>query len=188
MNSEFVEAVRQLEREFNMPTGFLGALLHEGDWSFVIKAHALVEGALSHLLASATMDPRLVKIFQRLETSNDVTGKLAFIKAMDLLTPHRRRFIKKLSELRNQLVHDVNQSSFEFGPYIDSLDSNQRRGFGHTFSWRVRPRDEAPMDDWNERAFEAPKQAIWINLLLLLIDASKRRAEYGKFLDEHDIP
>ena len=85
MHDSVVKAIAQLESDLGLEPTFLPRLTEESDWSFVIKAHALVEAALSHLLGAAMRDPRVTKIFQRMETSNATTGKLAFIKAMELL-------------------------------------------------------------------------------------------------------
>jgi hypothetical protein len=107
---------------------------------------------------------------------------------MGLLPDHRRRFIKSLSELRNDLVDDVSRSGFSFASYIDSLDSNRRREFGRAFSWKIRPRDQAPKDDWTENALSNPQLAVWMNLLLLLIDVSRKRSQFEEFMGEHDLP
>src|SRR6187551_2310931 len=41
-----------IEQQLGLPVGFLRELYDRGDdWSFVIKAHAFLEAALTHLLA-----------------------------------------------------------------------------------------------------------------------------------------
>ena len=55
-------SVRTLGTDIGLPIGFLEGLRAEDDWSFIIKVHALIEAAVSHLLCSvlgkATLHPR----------------------------------------------------------------------------------------------------------------------------------
>lgn len=177
----FHRGIESLEQDLQLPSKFLARLTDEGDWSFVIKAHALVEAALSHLLAAAVRDRRVTRIFQRLETSNETIGKLAFIKAMGLLPDRQLKFVKHLAELRNQLVHDVSNTGFTFNTFVGGLDKGQRKKFREAFTWRVKPRSDAPLDDWQEQAFDSPKYAIWINVVLLLAEAYRKKLD---FIDE----
>ncbi len=80
----------------------------------MIKSHAFLEAALTHLLADHLGKEDLLPVFAYLETSNVRTGKLAFVKAFDLLDKGARRFIHTLSELRNDLVHEVSNVNFNF--------------------------------------------------------------------------
>ena len=66
----------------------------------MIKAHAFLEAALTNLLADHLGKDDLLPVFAYLETNNVRTGKLAFVKAFDLLDKGARRFIHTLSELR----------------------------------------------------------------------------------------
>src|SRR5690348_1098919 len=156
-DNSFSRGLERLEQDLNLPAHFLGRLHDEGDWSFVIKTHALVEAALSHLLAAAVGDQRVTQIFQHLETSNEKVGKLAFIKAMDLLPDRQRKFVRHLSELRNRLVHDVSNTTFTFQSFVDGLDREQKKKFREAFTWRVKPSPDAPLDDWTEQAFDDSK-------------------------------
>src|SRR5688500_17283882 len=103
MDNGFVEAIQVIEKDTELPTGFLASLLEprESDWSFVIKVSAVVEAAIAQLLTTATMDARLAGVFRRLDTMDKEKGKVAFLKAMNLLSDHRHRFIAELAKLRN---------------------------------------------------------------------------------------
>jgi len=181
--------LRALEEDLQLTQGFFRSLASENDWSFVIKSHALVETALSHLLAVAVRDPRTVEIFARMETSNGRTGKLAFLKTMQLLDDHSVRFIRSLSELRNDLVHDVKQTSFSFDAHLAGLTKQRRQAFRQAFGWAIKPHPDAPRDDWKEQVFDRPKPAILINLLVLLADAylSKVKFQPPASLDEDEF-
>ena len=100
------EDLADLERDVGVASGFFHEVLSVGDdWSFVIKVHALIEAAVSHLLAEVAGQPALLDVFTQLELSNGRTGKIAFAKALECLEDYERGSIRKLSELRNQLVH-----------------------------------------------------------------------------------
>lgn len=104
------------------------------DWSIVIKGHALLEAAMSFLLARYFGDERLRLIFDQLELSNKKYGKMAFIKAADLLPKPYRRFVATTSELRNSLVHDIRQVAFEFGGHMRSLNDQDFKKAADAFT------------------------------------------------------
>lgn len=185
--NDFLETIALLEKDLGLEPNFLGKLVQEDDWSFVIKTHALVEAALSHLLAMAARDPRLIKVFQRLDTSDETTGKLAFVKAMKLLDEPQRKFVRQLSKLRNQLIHDVSNTGFKFDGFLAKMDTQQRKEFRQAFSWQVRPRPDAPKDDWNENVFKSPQLAIWLNLVILLSHAYEKKVRFLDLMDEEEL-
>ncbi len=143
--------IADIENQLGLPAGFLRSLYdHENDWSFVIKSHAFLEAALTHLLAEHLGKEDLLPVFAYLETSNVRTGKLAFVKAFDLLDKGARRFIHTLSELRNDLVHEVSNVSFDFTSYVSSLSDKERKDFIGAFDYafvEVVQASQRPMDD-----------------------------------------
>jgi hypothetical protein len=74
-------------------------------------------------------DPRLEEIISRLDVSDRQRGKLAFVKALDLLPEEERAFIQKLAELRNSLVHNIKNLDFNLKLYLEELDQAQRKAF-----------------------------------------------------------
>lgn len=122
-------SVRMLEAAVGLPSGFLERLKEEDDWSFIIKTHALIEAAVSHLLCSALDKPVLAEAFSHLELSDKRRGKIAFAAALDLLEKRDRRFISSLSELRNTLVHDVRNVNFSLSHHVSAMDSKAFSAF-----------------------------------------------------------
>jgi len=112
------DSLARLEQDCDFPSGFCLGLLQESDWSFVIKLHALLESAVSQLLVNAVARKELADVFANLEMSNMKTGKLAFVKALDLLPRAHLDFIRGLSELRNQLAHRVTNVSLNITEYF----------------------------------------------------------------------
>jgi hypothetical protein len=141
----------EIEHQLGLPAGFLRGLYdHEDDWSFVIKSHAFLEAALTHLLADHLGKEDLLPVFAYLETSNVRTGKLAFVKAFDLLDKGARRFIHTLSELRNDLVHEVSNVSFRFDTHVAQLSDKERKEFIGAFDYafvEVVQASQRQMDD-----------------------------------------
>ena len=126
MNIDNLEdSLGRLERDCGLPIGFCLALLRESDWSFVIKLHALLETAVSQLLVNALARKELADVFASLEMSNTKTGKLAFVKSLNLLPKAHLDFIRALSELRNQLAHRVQNVSFNITAHF----SEERKKF-----------------------------------------------------------
>ena len=123
-----------LENDVGVRPGFFATLLSEGDdWSFVIKTHALIEAAVSHLLGEVPGHPELVETFSQIELSGVRTGKLAFAEVLGCLDKSERRTIRKLSELRNRLVHDVSNVDFNFSDWTQSLEKGQLKEFANAF-------------------------------------------------------
>lgn len=129
------KAVRAFESEIKLPTGFLESLRKEDDWSFVIKAHALIEAAITHTLVAFLDKPQLEGLFARMELTDKRSGKLAFATALEIISEDERRFLRAFSEIRNSLVHNISNVSFDFKFYIAHLDPNQLRAFSQAFSY-----------------------------------------------------
>jgi hypothetical protein len=130
--TDYLEA---LEKDLRLPRGFIWRLLDEDDWSFVIKLHALFEAALTHALVHKLGVEALRDVFAKTELSARKTGKVAFARALELLDKSERRFISELSELRNTLVHDIENVGFKYSKYIERLDAKQRQAFVDAFAF-----------------------------------------------------
>ena len=119
------EVIKNLENELGVPDGFFYKLRDEDDWSFVVKLQSLVEAAVTHLLEERFGEPCLGEVFSQLEISNNKTGKIAFLSALNLMDKHNLKYIKQLSELRNKLIHNISNIQFSIEEYINVMDKNQ---------------------------------------------------------------
>lgn len=95
------------------------------DWSFLVKVHALMETAVSHVLAHAG-EGRLVPIFERLAKQR-MAAKLDYLKAGGLLDEARIGFVRVIGEMRNDAVHDFRHLSFTFSEYLDKHPTTRDR-------------------------------------------------------------
>lgn len=126
---DFGAAIGGMVRELGLPDRFFSEVFNEDDWSFVIKGHALLEAAATHVLVKITNDEGLRKVFARLEMSNKDTGKLAFMTSFNVLTKSERRFIIWFSQLRNLVVHNISHVNFSFSEYVASLPADKKKEF-----------------------------------------------------------
>ncbi|NID08577.1 hypothetical protein [Fibrivirga algicola] len=181
--------IQVLQEKLGLSSDFFKRLLEEDDWSFVIKLHALIEASCTDLLLHHFDEPVLKIIISRLELSNKSSGKIAFIKELELLGDTYRRYISALSEWRNSFVHNVQNCNASLDKIVASMDKNQIKKFALDFSpyeTNLQKFAKMPLDllddsirkqiDTNrliERAKRNPKFHIWFggyNLLATLVD------------------
>lgn len=126
MFADVVSSVQKL----GLPEGFYHKLLHEDDWSFVIKLSALFEAVATHALTARLGYPKLLDSFSYLDYANTKYGKIKLLKELAIIIPEQAKFLTKLSELRNAFAHNISNVSMTFDQYIDSMvDSKQREAF-----------------------------------------------------------
>jgi hypothetical protein len=83
------------------------------------------------------------ELFANLELNNPRTGKVAFASVFLRLESEDRRFLRALSELRNQLVHDVRNVAFTFAQHFEDLNIDQKRNFAKAFGYVDLEADES---------------------------------------------
>lgn len=198
------ESLHRLEHDLGLPDGFCLELNEEDDWSFVIKLHALIECAVADQITRAFERKELADVFSRAELSNTKTGKLAFIKALNLLPAAHIQFIRSLSELRNALVHRVQNVTANLVDYFKAETANHApkdlRKFADRWAFGVRVAGEEYSSDPVARFhlnisasgkipdgvvldraqifLAKPKEAIWFTALTVL-DAISLCNRYG---------
>ena len=128
------KGIIRLQSKLGLPDEFFKNLLEENDWSFIIKLHALLEGACSKLLVFHFNEPKIEKIFLRLELSDTTTGKLAFLKELGLLGSEGLKYIVTLSMFRNKLVHNIQNYDVDLKEMVSDFDKNQKKRFAIAFS------------------------------------------------------
>lgn len=147
---------------------FLASFLSQDDWSFVIKAHALIEAAVTQMLVERLGEARLAEFVRRLPLSDSQMGKIVIAKQLNLLNEKHLKFIKLFSELRNSLVHRLNRLGFRFTQHVLALDRNQRRSWRETILWFVQ--DDASRRAWGGVAEKNPRVVVYMALLFLIVE------------------
>lgn len=126
MFENFFADFARLEQVLGLPEDFVIRLLEEDDWSFVIKGHAVIEAAVTHLLIHSC-DPRLSPVLERLPLGGGKTGKISFIEHLDRLPEAAVTFVRRFSELRNSLIHGTGAFDFSFDIYLSRMSPGDRR-------------------------------------------------------------
>lgn len=175
------EEVQALEVDLGLPKGFFYSLMRESDWSFIIKLHALVEASVTHLLEHELDNPGASTFVHRLNLGGR-TGRLQLAQDLGMLDVEIP-FLKQLSKIRNDCVHDVRNVTFGFKSYIGALNPDAKKEMLKAFAPILA---EVPMVGPNgattgrdEFVTLNPKLAIWITSLSVLatINISKDRAK-----------
>jgi hypothetical protein len=161
------ETVKRVEKQLSLPEGFYDDLYEDDDWSFVIKLHSLMEAAVSGLLMEVLGHTQLYEVISRLELSNRTTGKMAFVKSLDLVDDNFRRFIHTLSEIRNDFVHDVSNVGVDLQKYLSQPGQLEAATKAFCFGVDKVEYDERELSN-KEYMKENPKHVIWIGGVLCL--------------------
>lgn len=152
--------VEALESLLGLPVGFYNTLLKEDDWSFIIKLSALFEAASTQAVAAKLHYPEIENELARLEQSK----KIDLMFKLGILVEEQKKFLVRLSELRNKLVHNISEIKFDFVHYVLSLDGNQKRSFVTIFGHGIKESFDIDNISLNRHDFtlEKPKLAIWV--------------------------
>ena len=102
--------------------------------------------------------PELNPIIAHIDMGHQKTGKIEFAKVLGLLESDQRGFIRYLSTLRNDLVHNVSRVSFDFYTYATSLNRDQKNNFIAAVQWSYT--DEGPAPE--EYKFKTMRDRFWI--------------------------
>jgi hypothetical protein len=129
---DIFKPIKELNIEMGLNEDFLFNLVKEDDWSFIIKLHALVEAVTTRLIVKQLGNDKLEDILSEIQLSNKKTGKIAFLKALDLLNK-QRAFISCLSEIRNFYVHKIANISLSLNEYFKSLPTDKLKGYANVF-------------------------------------------------------
>lgn len=133
-----------IESSLGLPPDFLRRLLSDDDWSFAIKGSALAEAAVTQLLVTALgraeLEPALLST-----PLLGKSGKTSMVRALGLIDATQERFVKRLAELRNSLVHDVRRTSFTFDAHVKALNRGEAPNFLRDllFLWPSQRSEEA---------------------------------------------
>ncbi len=129
-----VAGLQALASILRVPENFLvDLLLDKDDWSFLIKAHALLESVICTLLA---MHLRKQELQEVLAEEVEMHARIEMTKALGITTSEDRKAMHALGKLRNKLVHNAKDTNFTFSEHFKNRDSKQSfsETFGHGWS------------------------------------------------------
>lgn len=163
MTNAFKE-ITKFEEMFNLPKKFYLNLLEEQDWGFIIKLHSLFEGAATHVLNLRLGEGKIEPALSALEFGHEKYGKVTLLSNLGILNSNQVKFLRLLSELRNKLVHNIQNVSFSLTEYLNSIDKNQKKSFceriGYNCNDPIKVSDKSVPR--NKFIIENPKLSIWL--------------------------
>ena len=161
---EQLSCIRDFEARLGVPSGFFERLLHEDDWSFLIKLHALVEAAATTVLTEALNRPELRDLLARAPLSDSEYGKLSMMKVLNIVSSPYRGFMRKLSELRNLAVHNVQNTSLRLLTLVEEAPKSKRAALADTLGVGLRCSTAERLKMLEEN----PRGLVWISALCLI--------------------
>ena len=150
----------ELEKRLSLRSEFCLDLLAESDWSFFVKTHALFEAALTRLLAQPKLAIRLARL--------SMSEKLEFAKSLEYVEKEERRFVSKWSGLRNDLVHDITNTSFDIKAHIALLSDKAIETFCGNFYLKGWHQPDILTPPGLEAAKADPKEFLFLGAMSLL--------------------
>jgi hypothetical protein len=160
---EQLEYVEEVEPSLGVAKGFFRKLLNsEDDWSFVIKTHALIESTLTRLIQVTVQPQPLAEFIATLDVSGGRHSKVMLLRKCKLLENDEEKFVRGLSKIRNQLVHNVRHTNFGLKKYVEDLDDNQKNEFlSNSCGIFTDHEDAAKAAEHRAGALARPRAYIW---------------------------
>lgn len=140
-SSEFRESLCRylptIEDHLRLTHGFVLSLLSESDREFVVKLSIFFENLSSVAIISRFYlihGDGLESIVTQLPYGDPRFGKVAFLESLKIIEKSDARFLKALSEFRNNVAHSVGHLGFNFQDYIVRLGDDQANSFLDRFT------------------------------------------------------
>ena len=165
---EYLDDLREWSRDVCKRLGlapvFIYSLKDEDDWSFVIKANALIEAALTHALVKKLggveelQGNKLLKVFIKMPQYQ----RIQWAVGLGLLGEDEKRWMVVLNNVRNDVVHDVTNVDLDVTTYFEKrLKDGDWQSFVSICSLVMSNITKDQVDTWWRRY---PKTLIWIIL------------------------
>lgn len=163
MPRKISDEITDFERKLGLPKGFYKKLLEDDDWSFIIKLNALFEAACTHVLAERLNAPTLTVALSHLDFANAKYGKIVLLRSLEAINSEQATFLRKLAELRNNVVHNILNVGFSFPEYISNMNSDKVKSFVKAFGHGIKDEVEIAGKKIPKAEFvrENPKLSIW---------------------------
>lgn len=183
------------EMRQNLNTAVLGAadqllsFLEDSDWAMVIKLHAALEAATTQAIVTHINQHILRGVLERLPLSENQTGKGRIAVELGVLSKSQFTFIRKFSELRNTLVHQIKNINFNAKLYFESLDKQQIQAWKNAIAWNT---GQASRVSLAEMLDQNPRTALFLSVftivtLLTVTDQETLVRQKADFLSERTM-
>ena len=154
---------------------FVTELLSGDDWSFVIKAQALIEACVTQAIVIRLGENRIIKMIEVMPLVGDEVSKLKIAKDLNILNSAQRKFVIHMATLRNRLAHRVDCVNFKFSEHIETLNKDGYRNWKESIVWFCNEQTEK--QQWQEISIKNPRASVLMGVFmiaaLLTIDDSE---------------
>ena len=133
------------ERTLGLPEGFIRNLENDDDWSFVIKAYALLEAGMSEMLVHWLNRPQLANLLSEMGMGGRF-GKVAFGIALGLVDDEMSRFIDSLGRIRNAFAHKIANAGASLSSYFDGIGEEKFRALHKSLNFVFAERETVNID------------------------------------------
>ena len=129
--------VAALEKRLGLVEGFYDQLLKSDDWSFVVKLNALFEAACTQALVVRLSCPELTNNLAHLDFADNKKGKVRLCFNLGIINDEQRIALNELAELRNTLVHRIENVDFSFDKYVQGLSEGKQGTLVKRWGWNM---------------------------------------------------
>jgi len=173
--ASITDRLRILSRILGLRENFLIDLFKDpDDWSFVVKAHALLEAVICAVLVAHLRRRELDDV---LAEEVEMKARIEMTKALGITTPEDRKAMHALGNLRNRLVHNAKDTNFTFAEHFKNRDAKKNfcSTFGHGWTDPI-PGTNPPMPRADYVA-EHPKFAVFQSVLHIAMYVVREMSE-----------
>ncbi|MGX5726140.1 hypothetical protein ACWKWZ_13990 [Metapseudomonas otitidis] len=144
----------------------LAAFLEDSDWALVIKLHAVLEAVVTEVVVAHSA-AELKAVVTRLPLSDSQIGKAKMGVDLGVIEPKMHSFIRRLSELRNEFVHNPDMLGVELKAYVDDMNQNQRKRWKTVMVWSEH--DPEKRQSLEAAMLSNPRTTLFISALSLIL-------------------
>lgn len=155
-----------MDESLERVTEQLMPFIDDTDWAMVIKLHAAIEAMITQVILAHTNQESLRSVIERLPLSDNQTGKGRIATALGLITSSQFAFLRKFSELRNSLVHRVENLDVNLKDYFAGLDREQKKSWRTAIAWTAKGGTQ--QTSLAETLDDSPKTTLFLGALLLV--------------------
>jgi hypothetical protein len=160
------------EQDLQIPTGVIWSLRDEPDqWTFFIKAQALIESALTTVLVS--QDKRLNDVLEALPLSHAQYGKITTARALGILDEEDVAFVQVVNKVKNLLVHDIRNVAFDFKKYFSTLSVEHQRQIVKVLAYGFKGHRTTP-ESMEDNLSRHPVFVVWSGLVRFIATVTGR--------------
>lgn len=113
-------------RTFGISRHFFRDLLKDGDWTFLVKLHDLLENGLAYLLTQYSAREPARASLEQVSNARHQDGSVQLVRQLNLLPNEYCDFVAEFFEFRFSPVHDGDEHSLSMAVYVSSMDRERR--------------------------------------------------------------